>query len=270
LDNQHGAYLFYVRPMELEVPESHASATSQSPFQLQGILCELIDRSDVVRTHRLREQLTEGFGNTLRNDFAAVDLATTLISDQNAPAEERHACSELIHSRIQSALKSLDEFERLMPTDHHESENDCLPIAPLPALNEAITSAAAAAEERGIKIRLLRSPLTSHVFVAPNLLPRVYQAILEFLLFDARDESELSVGLEETPNEVTLTFANEGFGVAIDSVQELLGQDGLAKISESHGLREALDWVHRWGGRMTASSEIGAGTAIQLFLRKFH
>jgi hypothetical protein len=94
--------------------------------------------------------------------------------------------------------------------------------------------------------------------------------ILEFLMLDACDDSELGVGLEETPNEVVLTFANEGFGVAIDSVREFAEHEDLANIPESHSLREVLEQVNSWGGRMTAASEIGSGTSIKLILRKFH
>ena len=94
--------------------------------------------------------------------------------------------------------------------------------------------------------------------------------IFEFLLLDARDDGKLGVGLEETPGEVVLTFANEGFGVAIDSVRELLDHTGLNNIPESHNLRDVAAQVHSWGGRMTAASEIGAGTSIKLCLRKFH
>lgn len=270
LERHEGDYLFNVRPMELEVPDAQITGAGQSPLQLQGILCELVDRTDVVQTHRLRAQLTESFGNTLRNDFAAVDLAGKLIADETAPSEQRRACSDLIHSRIQAALKNLSEFEQMMPTDLYSDEEEFLPIAPVPILEEAIAAVAGQAKDRGIEIRVLRSPLISHAFAAPKLLPRVFEVILEFLMLDACDDSELGVGLEETPNEVVLTFANEGFGVAIDSVREFAEHEDLANIPESHNLREVLEQVNSWGGRMTSASEIGSGTSIKLILRKFH
>ena len=268
LEHQKGDYLFNVYPMDLEVPESHAVAGADSPFQLQGILCELVDRSDEVRTHQLRQQITEGFGKTLRDDFAAVDMAATLITGDKVPAEERRTYGDLIHGRIETALRSLNEFEQLMPADLYSAEEKCLPIAPLPVVEQAVAAVASQAEERGIEVRLVRSQLVSQVLAAPSGLPRVFETILEFLLLDAADDSELDVSLEETPNEVVLTCTNQGFGVAISSVQELLEQDGVA-TPEGQDLREALDRVHSWGGRMAAASEIGRGTTIKLFLRTF-
>lgn len=66
-----------------------------------------------------------------------------------------------------------------------------------------------------------------------------------------------------------LTFRNEGFGVAIDSVRELLDHDSFTSILESESLREIVNWVHAWGGTLSAHSEIGAGTILRLALRKF-
>ncbi len=269
LENQTGDYLFTVRPMESEVSETQVVTANQSPFQLQGILCELVDRSDVVRTHYLRQQLTEGFGNTLRNDFAAVDMAANLIADETAPPEQRRECLDLIHGRVETALRSLRDFEHLMPTDLYSTQEECLPIASVPVLKKAITTVQSQAGDRGIAIKLQRAPLVSHVFAAPNLLPRVFEAILEFLVLDSRDDSELGVNLEETRNKVIVTFANQGFGVAINSVHELLDQESLTNVPESQNLRRVLEQIHAWGGKMTAASEIGSGTSIKLMLRKF-
>ena len=51
---------------------------------------------------------------------------------------------------------------------------------------------------------------------------------------------------------------------------EFLDEDSLRNIPENHNLREVLNQVDDWGGRMTAASEMGSGTSIQLFLRKFY
>jgi hypothetical protein len=268
-EHQKGDYLFTVRPLELEVPEPHAVDASQSPFQLQGILCELVDRSDVVRAHHVSQQLTEGLGNNLRNDFAAVEMAAKMIGDENLPTEQRRECLDLIHGRVDRALKSLREFEHLMPTDLYSTQDECLPIASVPVLKKAIADVQSQADDRGICLHLLRSPLVSHVFAAPNLLPRVFETILEFLLLDSRDDSKLSVDVEETPDHVIVVFTNEGFGVAVDSVRDLLDQKDWSNIPESRNMRRVLDQVHAWGGRVTAASEIGTGTSIKLILRKF-
>jgi CHASE2 domain-containing sensor protein len=269
LGQQKGEYLLNVRPMELEVPQANVMMDATTPLHLQGILCELVDRTDVVHAFRLKEQLSESLGNTLRNDLAAVDLAASLVVEDDLENAQRREYGEVIHRKVEDAVATLEECEGFMAAEL-SGDDECLPISPMPAIEEATAVVQAAAEDRGVSIKILPAPLTSRIIAAPKLLPQVLDAVFEFLLLDARDDSEIKVGLEEGPAEVYLSFQNDGFGTEIDTVREVLFQESHTDIPANQRLREALDVLRNWGGQMTVASEIGRGTVINLVLRKFH
>jgi hypothetical protein len=217
----------------------------------------------------MKEQLAKSFGNTLRDDLAAVDLAARLVTKNDVPAAERHDYGDLIHAKVEDAYATLHEVESFMIAELHGDYAQVLPIPVLPAIEEAITVVETSAADRGIEIKVPTASETSQVVGAPKLMPHVFDAILQFLLLDARDESELTVELEETAGEVHLTFRNDGFGAMTEAIRAFLFEDGESSIPEHQRLREALEFVREWNGQMNVTGEIGGGLTVTLNLQKF-
>jgi hypothetical protein len=269
LKAQKGDYALRVRPMELEVPHAAVSANTPTPLHLLGILCELVDRTDVAQHYRLKEQLAESFGTTLRKDLAAVEEAATAIVDDTLPAAQRREYGTLIHGKVEQAVATLQECERLVVAELNGDHDGSLQIDPVPAIEEATATVQEVASERGITINVVRSPLASRVIAAPILLPGIFDTVLEFLLLDARDNSEIMIEFGESAAEVFVTCRNDGFGAMLEAVRAVLYQSGETNVAEHQRLRESLESMRSWGGQMSVASEVGRGTSVKLVFRKF-
>jgi hypothetical protein len=205
LDKQSGAYVLNIRPLQLEVPPSPDMADNSALLQLQGVLCEVIDRSSIAEIDDLKDRLT--------------DLAP------------------------------------------------CVSAAAGAALGEAIRSLDDALRSRGVTVRRRQAEIPGYVLAAPNLLPRVFAALLDLLLSEASDDSQITISAREVRSGVAFLFSNRGFGVAEQWFSKAMSETG-AGNGEFRKIREALGLVKSWDGRVTATSEIGEGSKIQLVLRR--
>lgn len=266
-EGRSGTYLLNIRPLELEVSAPSAAAAEATPFQLQGVLCELIDRSSIVDTDELRQQWMDHLGNMLRNDLAAVDFAASLLAGEDAVSDELQQLGTTIHDKIGSVVSTLSECQLLLSTDQQDQPEHCLPFAASMAVERAVHSAETAAEQRGVKIRVTACELTGSVRASPRLLVGVLQAVLELLLGDAREDTQITLTVAEDESGAVITAANEGVGVSPQRLRNALDPERPSELAGFRRIREAADWVRRWDGRMSLASQVGSGIVVKIFLR---
>ncbi len=265
LDNHEGAFVLNIRPLQLESPNTGGH---DAPLEVQGILCELVDRSSLMDMYRVKDELTENLGNSLRDELAAVDLVAKLLAADGVSSEERENYGNVIHERIEDAVSTLHECQRYLTTDTLHDWKDCFPVSAGAALQQAIASVKDQANRRGIDVPWIDGD-SVQVFAAPKLLPRVFRCALQLVLVDARDDSGIHIEIEEKLSDIELRFSNQGYGFPIDQLESSLRSPDGSSVAELQKLREAMDWVTDWGGRLSVSSQIGTGTSVKLVLRRF-
>jgi hypothetical protein len=107
------------------------------------------------------------------------------------------------------------------------------------------------------------------VLASTSELDRLFCATLELLLKDAAESTELTVVVEDGPDFSTFQFANCGFGIPNERLQQILTNPEIPTSEEFRTLREALVWVANWGGHLAITSEVGRGYCVVLQLRQF-
>jgi len=73
------AFLLHVRPLRLELPQLTASLQESDPFRLQGIQCELVERSAAGRADDCRDPESTELKETLREHLTAIESVAALL-----------------------------------------------------------------------------------------------------------------------------------------------------------------------------------------------
>jgi signal transduction histidine kinase len=268
LQRQHGSYILSLRPLEFELPQSQIILDEPAPFKLQGVLCELFDRSSMVELYRMKDRLAETLVHSLRNDLAAIDLAGALMGDSGVPLE-RPQFEGMLHARVRQASATIRECQRVLLVEEEAEIDQCVPIDPVGLLRSAIETVRPNLEEHEVSVGVNHPELTGHVIAVLDRLRQSFETILNLLIRDARQGSEIQVHVIENLNEVVCTFTNAGFGVNAQKLREALDQEQARPTGEFAVLRDVSMWISEWGGNVVVISKMDQGTTFKLLLRRF-
>jgi signal transduction histidine kinase len=143
---------------------------------------------------------------------------------------------------------------------------DGYPIEILSRVQVVIAALQAAASGRAVRIVLDAPHFINLVIAQPEEFDKLLRGILEMLLNDAADDSEIAVRVWLDKDRVTLQFANAGFGLPNDDLQRFLSGQGHAVSEEFRILHECTEALKAWGGQLQACSEVGRGFQFELTL----
>lgn len=262
-------YTLQVRPLELELPGTDAIASQTGTHQLQGILCELVERSVIARHERIKEELAGRLGMLICNELKDLDQAVQSIVDEHADPAASHQYRTVVQVKVQDAVATLQQCQKYLSPNLPVDETICVPVSPLAALDHAVRRVQPAMQEQGVTLKMQRTDLASHVLAAPRAIHEVFEAALSCLLLDAKDDSKLILDVDEREAEIVFMFSNQGFGVALQPLEEILDESRDPGIEEYRRLREGVRAIRQWGGRMTMTSEIGSGTSVEVSFKRF-
>lgn len=246
---QTGMFLLLAHPVTDE--EQDWAAGEARPFQLLGILLELVDASAFRREYEVRRKLMETIGRRLR------ELAAGMREDDSAA---KNSGSPSLAGRS-GDLSTLMEALECQPAS--------LPVDLAAVLDTAIHEVLPAYRERSLDVQL--DLPKHHCLIRGDEMgaKRTLEAMLHYLAADAVENSALAVSLTEEEGLACIVMSNTGFGVP-DAVfqQGLAGME--AHVSNELGrLRNAAQWAKEWQGTMYGRSEVGTGTRLELQLRLF-
>lgn len=259
----------HVMPLSPRQSGADAEAGKTLPFELMGILCELVDVTSIRQEYQLKETLMERVGFQLRNDLESVVAAASLLSEEGLDPDSRKRVLEILRLKTEGMGAVLDESQTLLDRGLEDgSLLECYPVDGKTPLQSALSSLEAEFAARRVSVEIHLPELTSLVFAASAELRQMLRGILQVLLRDTSEDGRVEIGLEERERCLHYRFSNTGFGMPDARFQEFLvsmpdGQGAMAP------LREAAELAERWGGSLTGSSEVGEGIRLELILRAF-
>lgn len=266
-DSRH-YFILHVRPVVIGADSGEISDDA-TPFELRGILIELIDVTGLRDLSRLKGSLMERIYFQLRNDLQAVTLATDLLANQPSVAAESSDILEMIRQQTGDAIALVEQAQGYLFTNLLERHQiDCYPVDPLEALHEALASVAEPLRERRLSVDAQLPKLTRLVLAEPDRLREMLETMLLVLIDDAINDTPLTILLFEQEQTIAYTFSNQGFGMPDARFQDYLAGDGDVS-PQFKKLRAALRRVGDWSGELRGSSALGAGTHLELKLRCF-
>lgn len=265
---QEKTLVLNVRPM-IQSSESLGGMGGVAPFQLFGILFELVDVTYFKKIFQLKEQLVNRLNIQLRNDMESLVMASGLLNKKDLPEEKRSRVTEIINQKVMMAVQMMGEAQQHLDMDISGGPLECYPIDAYPIATEMVDSLKDKANERRLSIKADISRLVGLVFAEPDALSDLLKTLLTIVMEDAVEASEVEFTITQVDHQVLFDFSNTGFGIPDDRFQEYIFGDGDVDTETFRRLRGSMAAVHKWNGSLTAESGVGEGMHFVLSLRGF-
>ncbi|MDX8405201.1 MAG: hypothetical protein R8K50_03530 [Mariprofundus sp.] len=268
-DDSH-SYVLQLGPL-LSVRERQIQHDGDiKPFEMEGILCELIDVTVNKRLSILKEDVVGRMTTQVRNDMASFNSDLSLLAASDIPASEQAGVVHHMREKIDNLVKVTEQAHALLTMEMDAGEVvERYPIDCKKPLLAAVETVRKNSDVRGIAYELELPELISLVFAAPDGLGLVLGGILELLVADSMQQGVIKITLEECDGWIIYRFSNQGFGMPGERFQNYLhGEDELSS-DEFRKIRQSAIQVKHWDGMLEGYSELGEGTHFELKLRGF-
>ncbi len=259
---------FWVNVRPLARRSGLDSVTDEAtPFELLGILFELVDMTQMKRMFALKEQLVERLSYQLRNDMEALLIASHLLTQESITTHQKQQCVDILRDKISATIPKFDELQRYLQQDLSKAEPLAYPVdAQLPLL-AALKRVESQAKLRYITFAAVIPEVTCLVLAHLSEMEFLFVAVFEALIRDAAEESTIEVKLEQRDGWMHYGFKDVGFGLPNERLQAYLFDPQHSRASEFRSLHDAMQPVSSWGGRVRVHSEIGVGIHFSLHLK---
>lgn len=249
----HISPLVYEKKEVIQEEEGH-------PFQILGILFELVEITEMKLLDRIKEDFLDHVKFQLRRDFAPILLSCSLLEKEYLPQGHREKALTIFKERLDKAFTFLKHAHNGLHEDPSIGEEEGhYPTNPTQAIQSALNILKPVAESKKIMFNVEMPELTSLVRSEPGMLADVLKTIVEILVNDAVEGSQIIIQLSEAQDSILFHLSNTGFGLPDSVFQQYLFHDSEIVSNEFRNLRMAIRQIQKWGGETKASSEVGEG-----------
>lgn len=267
------SFMLYLRPLQYqdEKGSNEVIPDESSVFQISGVLCELVDMTELRGLYQLKEKMFERFSFQIRNDLSSILFALPMLDDPQTDVKERQFVLENIQGKVDETLNTLDLVKQQMDVEVEQMLTNkllCYPVNGRLPVQNVTAQLQEKIEQRGIKIHLQLANLISLVFAAPLELEIVLHAVLLAMIEDAYEGGDVWVEVEEKEQHVFYHIYSNGIGISDKKLQQLQEGGGI-QDSETVKFHDAIRCINRWGGSLNISSQMGEGSRAELLLRRF-
>lgn len=259
-------FLLYISSIDHIPQQGRESVEPMSMFR--AILCELIDITAFERLFAMRELLSEQMSHRLRNSLAAMFAAADLLGDGRLSQEQRKASLDSLKRALQTSKEAFDAFEGFLDLPVVSDIAERYPVDAKTTLAESIAATQPEADRLRVKIEAEVPEFVGLVIAATQELATLMRTILLLLTQDAREGGSVRIAMSELGSDVSVEFANDGFGIPDGRLQEYLHGDEEPQSSAFRMIRMGFNDAERWGGRFEVFSPPGQGYRFKLTLRK--
>ena len=266
LQGPDGNFLVGVRAVSCaDSPDGETDRSA--PFEIFGLLFELIDVGQLQGMHALKEAFVERLGSRLRQELAAIVLGSDLVQEHAVAAQDKERAAQILQDKVSDTVELFAKARRYMQVKVDGPGLGLYPVDATEAVVSAVRALSEQAQDRGIRFSAELPEFASLVRAQPLDLAKLMYALLETLVNDAAENSAIEIDVEEREGCVMYQFRNTGFGVPNDRFQTYLFGTSDTVAQEFRTLHDAIKPVGDWEGRIAASSGVGTGMAFNVELR---
>ena len=266
-------YMLHLRPLNCqhETSRNQLVPDESQVFQISGVLCELVDMTEIKRLYQLKETMYERYNFLVHEDLSSIVLALSMLDDEQSSAKELQFVLGIIKDKTDETLKMLEQFSEQMEVEIEQMLTNnllCYPVDSKVVLLKAIAQLQETLDQRDIKLHLELPEYIDLVFASPLELEAVINAVLLVMIEDTYDAHSIWVGVKEKEGNLVYDIHNDGIGL---SGNQLNKHQDVQSPSESKimNFNDAIQSVKRWGGSLDINSTMGEGTRAELLLRNF-
>ncbi len=267
-------FVLNIRPLKY-VSAENASDVGPAPFQLLGMLFEIVDITNFRKLYDMREHLVERLNIQLRNDMESILLATGLLKTPNLTERKRSRVLNIVQEKVGQAIDVIQEAQHHLDVDVDSALTERYPVDGKQLIESALVTFGEQLAARNIQLQPELDPLVGLVFAEPAALSELISNVVNILIEDATENSHLVIGLGQISHGTTyqhtisFTFRNSGFGMPNQRLQAFLFGDGEVSSESFTTLRNLVPMIESWGGTLKAHGEVGVGLSFTLQLRGF-
>lgn len=263
------SYVLYLGPL-LPVREKQILHDGDPvPFEVEGVLCELIDITVIKRLFSLKDEMVERVNHQIRNDTQALLAGITELETAGLAEAQRGRVLSDIRDTVKQLVTVSQQVSGLLSVEIDAGALERYPVDGLPPLHAAVEAVRTRAAANGIGFDLQLPELVSLVFASPDGFIPALESILDVLVTDSVQHGRIQVTLDEHDGWVVYRFTNQGFGMPPERFQSYLHGDAAVATEEFKKLRNSVLRVAHWGGELGGHSEVGVGTRFELKLKGF-
>lgn len=263
LANNDSTYLLRARPL------TALDDDSSQPFELLGILLELIDLREAQEVFTLKEDLITYLGAQYRDALGVVKLASGLLANPKIDVQRRDSVMQAMNGKLNEIVAFSQSVERFLGRDLAAVPTDQFPISPLKLVESAIEALEPRYRSRGIQVQTKFPRVIGMVRGSPQPLARCLRALLSVMIDDCSDDGELRLEMTARNGRMLLTIENTGFGLPNERLQAYLDGDEELTSADMRALRDARAVIAQWDARLSLQSEVGDGMRAELELQLF-
>ncbi len=260
------AYILYIKPIIHD--DSGVTSLRAHPFHVLGTLFDLVDVSYLKALDAFKENLFTDMDYRLRNHILAINLASSLLSQEALPDEQRKLALGILNEKVTAVGGFLEEIQEHLKKDIFINDLELYPVDIRKPLISSVEELSEEAGLRKIQLELKIPDLASMVFASPKL-KEMIKDLLKIIMNDSVEEGKVTITMEETLQWVSCTFSNTGLGMPAELFQKYIYSD-TEEISsgELKKLRAIIKQVNLWEGEIDVSSDIGVGMRFVLRLKR--
>jgi signal transduction histidine kinase len=244
------------------------SATdTAAPFQISGLLFELVNVSQLKGVYAIKDEFVERFGQRMRRELSAILLAGDLLQENKLSQRNSARTRRVLREKIAATVDMFRQARRYMQVKVAGPGLGVYPVDATTPVLSAMHALDEAAQARGIRFSTRLPEVVSLVNAAPDELDRLMQLLLDALLDDAAENTVIEIGVEERDDTVRYRLRNDGFGIPNERFQAYLFGGKNVVADEFKALHDAISCVDEWEGSVAANSEVGSGMAFDIELK---
>lgn len=240
-----GAFLLRLRTLRHDTADARIHEAPRQPFELLGVLVELVDVTAARDSLTLARDLCEHVLGEIRRRIAA-----------GADGEQ---VSALVNDSLALVGRSLQPVR-----------DQALPLDASRALQRSVERAADAFAAARVALHLAPKSGLPLVLGDAVLLERVFEEALALLVGDAPANTQVQVSTRLEADGLHVTFRGNGFGIPQEKVDSVFRDLATPSLSTSLGrLRVARDRLREAGDDLEVASAPGEGYRVDIRLRPF-
>jgi CHASE2 domain-containing sensor protein/PAS domain-containing protein len=238
-----------------------------APFQISGLLFELINVSQLQGVYAMKDTLVERFGQRLRAELAAIVLGSDLLREKTVSLRDKARAARVLRDKVSGAVELINQAGRYMQVKVAGPGLGMYPVDAAAPVLSAMKTLNEEAQTRDIRFSARLPEFASLVCAAPEQLGSLMRILLETLVNDAAENTTIEIDVEERDERVIYQFRNTGFGIPNERFQAYLFGGKNIVADEFKALHDAINGLDTCDGRVSASSEVGTGMAFNIELQ---
>ncbi len=267
------SFMLHLRPLQYQEDKTNEQwiPDESRVFQISGVLCELVDMTELRNLYQLKEKMFERFSFRLRKDLNSILFSLPKLAGTQFTNTEQQSVLNKMDKKIVDTLEILSTVNEQMAIEiEHMLTNHELfyPVDGTATLKKSISALQETIEKREIKMHLDLPGSLSYVFASPMELEVIFHTILTTLIADTYQAGEIWIKAEEKNQSLIYQVHNTGIGISDIKLQQFEDSD-VTHEPETIKFHSAIETVSRWNGSLGIKSQMGEGSVSELMLKVF-